>query len=190
MQINELKEKIIKDAQDKREHLIRDAIKKSSHIEQKAIASLHEKARLTRERTTRDLEENKRKVSTTAKQEVRLKIESLKQSLLEEVFSQVKQELISLSSESYELLLAQLLTKIPKEKTSVSIEIEVPHKRKEESLRALKKAGINYDRIIETDIPFGLRMISETFEYDLTIETILSDLARRNKKMVADILFS
>jgi vacuolar-type H+-ATPase subunit E/Vma4 len=122
-----------------------------------------------------------------AEREGKLKLESLKRQLLNEVFEEVAKKITALSDENYQAFIEKQLTELPKDMKVVAV---IPADRVAVTKKALKAAGINVSETEDAEFAVGVVLRGTDFEYDLSLERILGELKSKKDMEIASELFS
>ncbi|PIQ91447.1 MAG: hypothetical protein COV70_03680 [Parcubacteria group bacterium CG11_big_fil_rev_8_21_14_0_20_39_22] len=186
MALHDLTERIKKDARETANRIKSGAVSTAQEIESKAEAerlSIQEKHKSNLETL---LSENVRKVKANASLEVKMQIENIKRSLVDEAFSKAEVLFSQLPDKEYEEILKKLVVSIPQKTEG---DVILPSSRKAITLQVLKDAGISVSSVIEGDMKAGFILTSPDFEYVMTVENLFRRLKEKNEIAVAEILF-
>lgn len=188
MSVQEITQKIITDAEETALNIIRGAESEVKRIAEET-ENLKKKAAEENEKETKKLlEEEKKKSLSRSNQSSRQRINSVKREILDAAYDKAMENIASLDDDEYGKLFEKTLSGLEKNK-----EIEsflVPEKRKEISEKILAKKGFQNAIIASKEFSGGIKVIGESFEYDLTFENLLKNLKESNETDIASKIFS
>ena len=160
---------IIEDANQEANRIIEDARSKAEAAKNETLARLEEEAKTFEARKPVLAAQIRDRIQTGAEREARNLVLSAKQSAVDRVFAQAKEELSKMGGVQYKEVLDHFLKKMPKDQDIV---VEIPQKRNYESKDfPVKKVD---------DLRSGFRInragIRENFDFDQVVDSLRNSL--------------
>ncbi len=186
MPITDITDKIIADATKEAEHIIDGAQVEAQKTEKRLVVSKKEITEENKKVLEKALSENKRRVVSAANQEVKMQIDNVKRSAINEVFEIALKDTLSLSDKEYKALLKSFLVNIPSETKG---EVFAPKEKVAITKETLKESNLT-NTVTPTDkFKGGIIIVEKDFEYNLTFENILADKKKFLEVEIAKLLF-
>lgn len=192
MSFERIRERIIKEAEDKASEIVeneRQRLSSSLELFKEEETSKFEKLKLDREKL---LEYDLKKKIDVAKLESKRKILSEKRILLDAFFKKVEENIVNVSKDQYLLFIKKLIIRdAPKVNAFVFLnmkDLEGFKKELEEFLKQEFKGSLKLSKE-PADIKGGVIIKSEEFEIDDSIEAIIEEFKENNEIEIAKALF-
>ncbi|PCI29476.1 hypothetical protein COB55_02070 [Candidatus Wolfebacteria bacterium] len=186
MAIADITERIIKDANTLASAMQSESDSEIENLNSKAAEAINLEDKKNQEDISDVLEQNISKIKALAVQDAKKKIGTKKASLITDVFSEVEETIVKGSDSDYAKFIASLLGDLPSGITAV---IYAPENRQKITADACKSHGITVQDVIVGEFSAGLRIVSDEFEYDMTLGSILKGIREKEDVTVANILF-
>lgn len=186
MALSDLVAKIKSDAALEKERILNAARETASAME---VDFAREKEALTEQYTkdlTRTLEENERRVTSSAEKEAKLYVNETKRALSEEVFNAVLKDFAGMSDDDYKSFILPYLKELPEEKGGA---LRTSPKRAAVTRKALKEAGKKAHVEEDKHVADGFVYSGESFEYTVNPADILAQKRGELEVEIAHILF-
>jgi len=192
MSFERIRERIIKEAEDKASEIVeneRQRLSSSLELFKEEETLKFEKLKLDREKL---LEYDLKKKIDIAKLESKRKILSEKRILLDAFFKKVEENIVNVSKDQYLLFIKKLIIKdAPKVNAFVFLnmkDLERFKKELEEFLKQEFKGSLKLSKE-PADIKGGVVIKSKEFEIDDSIEAIIEEFKENNEIEIAKALF-
>ena len=194
MPLENIVEKIIKDAQEEAKGIISEAEKKSQQIIQK----VQEKALSAKsnqiEKAKRETQEEFNREITLFNLEARKKVLKLKCDIIDDVFKSVLNEIIALDANKFKNIIKKFMPKAEFDKNSEIIVLNRDREKVRFCLSDLLGSNVIANwKIIEAnneEMKGGFYIKSGDFIYDVSLKTILEQIKSKYERDVAEILYS
>ena len=194
MPLENIVEKIIKDAQEEAKGIISEAEKKSQQIIQK----VQEKALSVKsgqmEKAKRETQEEFNREITLFNLEARKKVLKLKCDIIDDVFKSVLNEIIALDANKFKNIIKKFMPKAEFDKNSEIIVLNRDREKVRFCLSDLLGSNVIANwKIIEAnneEMKGGFYIKSGDFVYDVSLKTILEQIKSKYERDVAEILYS
>lgn len=192
MSFERIRERIIKEAEDKASEIVeneRQRLSSSLELFKEEETLKFKKLKLDREKL---LEYDLKKKIDVAKLESKRKILSEKRILLDAFFKKVEENIVNVSKDQYLLFIKKLIIKdAPKVNAFVFLnmkDLERFKKELEEFLKQEFKGSLKLSKE-PADIKGGVIIKSEEFEIDDSVEAIIEEFKENNEIEIAKALF-
>lgn len=174
MSVESIVQKIKQDADDKATQIREEAARDKKEIE-KSTERMKNDLKLTADIRLQKAKEKLETVTISgAKQDLNLKLQTVKRELLNEVTEEALNKLYAVSPEEYQAILLPAAQKEITDPTLI-ISVESPEKRKEETETVLKALGCTAPVTYLADMPAGLRLVGKDFVIDLTFPSLFAN---------------
>lgn len=187
MAVADLLNKITEDATAECESVLDEAKAEVKKIEEATEVRIAELQKQSEQDTAVLLDTTRRKVESTAEREGKLKLEALKRQLLDEVFAVVSKKVNELDDSHYQSFLEKQLGNLPEGVKGTAV---IPAERTAVTKKALKSAGVKVDEVEEANFTAGVILQGKDFEFDLSLERLLSELKAKKEMEIASELLS
>lgn len=133
----------------------------------------------------RTLQDNERKISASATHEVKMSLENVRAEGIDTAFTRAQSAITALDDAAYGALIEKLLETLP-EGTHGSA--YVPESRIAVTQKTVAKKG--FDLALKPgNIAGGLRIESDTCDFDLSVESLLAQVREQHEVVIAETLF-
>jgi len=188
MSLQAIVEKIKANAQIEVQAIIAETQTKTAEIEKETKDQVN---RLNEEfaNSLQKRKEQKESVLTSLeKQKLSLKRQTVKRQLVDEVYQEAFSEILALSSADYVAMLLKKYKELVPAEVKVSL-ILAPENRLAEITEVAKGMNWNADIKADSSIIGGCKLVSDNFEFDLSLEKLFSQDRNKTETKVAKVLF-
>jgi len=193
MPLENIVEKIIKDAQEESKNIVVDAEKKAHQLIQQAQEKAKAEKKIKIEKAKKVAQEEYNRDITLFNLEARKKILKLKCDIIDEVFRSVLDKIISLDENRFKNLVEKFMPKAEFNKDSEVIVLSRDKEKVRNCLSDILGAELiaNWKMTVTNneEMKGSFYIKSGDFVYDVSLKTILEQIKSQYEKNVAEILY-
>ncbi len=186
MSLEQLTEKIIKDAETKKTSILSGARSYAEKKEKETQSLFISKRNDFEKNLTEKLSQNTEKIARHAEREVKLLIDKTKRDVLNNVFQESFETIEKSSDDLYQKILDSLFKDLPK---NIDGFLLTKPERIEITKRTLEKNGITCPVKEDSSLGEGFIIQGKTFEYNGTFKKLLVEKEKNLEVEIAHILF-
>ncbi|MGM0482300.1 MAG: V-type ATP synthase subunit E family protein [Patescibacteria group bacterium] len=190
MSIEDIKEKILEDAEVECEKIRKESAEASRKIQEELENEKKDIRNKYQNKLENELETNRERTLSKTKQQRSLETENLLREKISSIFQEHYEKLINLDSDGYKKMLEKLLS--TSELENFKGECFTPAKRKKEAQDALSKSKLDkqVDLKESADLAFKGGLVFENdYEYhDLSFETLVSSVKANQEEKIRALL--
>ena len=193
MPLENIVEKIIKDAQEESKNIVAEAEKKAKQLIQRAQEKAKAEKKIKIEKAKKVAQEEYNRDITLFNLEARKKILKLKCDIIDEVFRSVLDKIISLDENRFKNLVEKFMPKAEFNKDSEVIVLSRDKEKVRNCLSDILGAELiaNWKMTVTNneEMKGSFYIKSGDFVYDVSLKTILEQIKSQYEKNVAEILY-
>ena len=193
MPLENIVEKIIKDAQEESKNIVAEAEKKAKQLIQRAQEKAKAEKEIRIEKAKKVAQEEYNRDITLFNLEARKKILKLKCDIIDEVFRSVLDKIISLDENRFKNLVEKFMPKAEFNKDSEVIVLSRDKEKVRNCLSDILGAELiaNWKMTVTNneEMKGSFYIKSGDFVYDVSLKTILEQIKSQYEKNVAEILY-